>query len=84
MNCQVCFVLNTQSGFFLFTDIPEENFRLRFHDIGENETINSTDTPFVILSTEERHCEFGKDKNKKKKGKYSNSKRKTLDVRIIT
>lgn len=68
-----------KANFGLHQDIPEENFRLRFHDIGENETINSTDTPFVILSTEERHCEFGKDKNKKKKGKYSNSKRKTLD-----
>lgn len=67
-----------KANFGLHKDIPEEKFRLRFHDIGENETINSTDTPFVILSTDERHCEFGKDKNKKKKEKYPNSKRKTL------
>lgn len=50
---------------FLITDRLSK--RLRFTDIGEHETIKYTDIPFIILSKYERHCLFGKDKNRKKR-----------------
>lgn len=40
---------------------------MRFTDIGNNETIKYIGMPFIIVSKYERHCLFGKDKNKKRK-----------------
>uniref|UniRef100_A0A8W8MRK2 Uncharacterized protein n=1 Tax=Magallana gigas TaxID=29159 RepID=A0A8W8MRK2_MAGGI len=52
-------------------DLPVK-FRLRFTDIGNNETIKYTGMPFIIVSKYERHCLFGKDTNKKER--YQNSR----------
>lgn len=58
-------------------DLPDK-FRLRFTDIGNNGTIKYTGMPFIIVSKYERHCLFGKEKNKKKKERYQNSRSQAL------
>ncbi|XP_061186890.1 uncharacterized protein LOC133195018 [Saccostrea echinata] len=64
-------------------DLPDK-FRLRFTDLGEHETIKYTGMPFIIVSKYERHCLFGKDKNKKKKERYQNSRSQALSAKQDT